>query len=171
MGGRQVCKGAKYGNVFDQHYTEFTYDDGLQLFAQDRQISGTWGDMSEWVHGSKGVCELRQYRGATIEGANPWRMRDRGNNAYQIEHNVFVDAIRNDKPHNEGELGALSCMMSVMARMATYSGVQVTWEKALNSQTRLGPETCTWESEPPVLPGPDGTYEHAVPLPGIYKPY
>jgi hypothetical protein len=98
-------------------------------------------------------------------------MRDRGNNAYQLEHNAFVDAIRNDKPYNEGELGAMSCMMSVMARMATYSGVQVTWEKALNSQHRLGPENCSWESEPPVLPGPDGTYEHAVPLPGITKPY
>ena len=54
MGGRQVCKGAKYGDVFDHHYTEFTYDDGLQLFAQDRQISGCWNDMSEWVHGSDG---------------------------------------------------------------------------------------------------------------------
>ena len=24
---------------------------------------------------------------------------------------------------------------------------------------------------PPVLPGPDGGYEHAVPVPGVYKPY
>jgi hypothetical protein len=56
-------------------------------------------------------------------------------------------------------------------RKAIDSGVEVTWEKALNSQHRLGPETCTWESEPPVLPGPDGTYEHAVPVPGITKPY
>ena len=65
----------------------------------------------------------------------------------------------------------MSCMMSVMARMATYSGVQVTWEKAFKSQHRLGPENCTWESEPRVLPGEDGTYEHAVPLPCITKPY
>lgn len=171
MGGRQACTGAKYGDVYDHHSIEFTYDDGLQLFAQDRQISGCWNDMSEWVHGSDGKCELRQYKAATIEGANPWSLRDRGNNAYQLEHNAFVDAIRNDKPHNEGELGAMSCMMSVMARMATYSGVEVTWEKALNSQYRLGPETCTWDSQPPVLPGPDGTYEHAVAVPGITKPY
>ena len=29
MGGRQACKGAKYGDVFDNHYIEFTYDDVL----------------------------------------------------------------------------------------------------------------------------------------------
>jgi predicted dehydrogenase len=171
MGGRQVCKGAQYGDVFDHHYTEFTYDDGLQLFAQDRQISGCKNDMSEWIHGSDGICELRQYRGATIEGANSWSLRDRGHNAYQLEHNAFVDAVRNDKPYNEGELAANSCMMSVMARMATYSGIEVTWEKALASQHRLGPETYAWDAEPPVLPGPDGTYEHAVAVPGITKPY
>ena len=108
--------------------------------------------MSEWVHGSVGKCEMRQYKGATIEGANPWSLRDRGNNAYQLEHNAFVDAILNDTPHNEGELGAMSCMMSVMARMATYSGVEVKWEKALNSQQRLGPETCTWDSNLPYFP-------------------
>ena len=171
MGGRQVCTGAQYGDVFDHHTIEFTYDDGLKLFAQDRQISGCWADMSEWVHGNEGTCELRQSRGAAIEGASPWRLRDRRNNAYQLEHNAFVDAIRTDKPYNEGELAAMSCMMSVMARMATYSGVEVTWDKALHSQRRLGPETCDWQSEPPVLPGPDGTYEHAVPMPGVFKPY
>ena len=70
------------------------------------------------------------------------RLRDdRRNNAYQLEQNAFVDAIRKDKPYNEGELAAMSSMMSVMARMTTYSGVEVTWEKALNSQQRLGPQT------------------------------
>ena len=171
MGGRQVCKGAQYGDVFDHHMIEFTYDDGLKLFAQDRQISGCWADMSEWVHGDLGTCELRQSRGAVIEGASPWRLRDRGNNAYQLEQSAFVDAIRADRPYNEGELAAMSCMMSVMARMATYSGVEVTWDKALHSQRRLGPESCGWESAPPLLPGPDGTYEHAVPMPGVFKPY
>ena len=29
------------------------------------------------------------------------------NNAYQLEHDVLFDAIRNDKPHNEAEYGTL----------------------------------------------------------------
>ena len=71
MGGRQVCKGAQYGDVFDHHAVEFTYDDGLKLFAQDRQISGCWADMSEWVHGDEGTCELRQSRHAVTAVTTP----------------------------------------------------------------------------------------------------
>ncbi|MBF0199127.1 MAG: Gfo/Idh/MocA family oxidoreductase [Planctomycetes bacterium] len=171
MGGRQVCKGQKYGNIYDHFATEFTYDDGVQLFAQDRQIDGCKTDMSEWIHGLEGMCEIRQYRGATMTGKNQWRKRDRGHNAYQIEHNVFIDAIRNNKYYNEGEMAGYSTMMSVMARMACYSGVEVKWDEALASNHRLGPIDCTWNTKPPLTPGKDGTYEHLVPVPGVYNPY
>ena len=41
MGGRQACKGAKYGDVFDNHYIEFTYDDVLQSLLK-RTRRGTF---------------------------------------------------------------------------------------------------------------------------------
>ena len=106
------------------HATEFTYADGLKLFAQCRQITNCWTNMSECVHGTEGWCETMWTHSATIEGKSPWSMKSRSANAYQVERNLFVDAIRNDKPYNEGELAAQSTMMSVMARMATYSGVK-----------------------------------------------
>lgn len=172
MGGRQVHKGPNYGNVYDHFYTEFNYDDGIQLFAQDRQIDGCKTDMSEWIHGHEGVCEIQQYRGATISGKDPWRMKDRRFNAYQIEHDIFVDAIRNNKVYNEGVMAAHATMMSVMARLASYSGVEVKWEEALNSEHKIGPwDNCTWDTKPPIMPDKDGTYEHAVAMPGVYNPY
>jgi hypothetical protein len=47
--------------------------------------------------------------------------------------------------------------------MATYSGKQVKWDDALNSQLDLSPATLDWNAAPKVLPGPDGLYPCAVP--------
>ena len=58
-------------------------------------------------------------------------------------------------------------MTAIMGRMATYSGQVITWNEAINSQQRLGPEHLTWDTEPPVKPGPDGIYPCAVP--GVTK--
>jgi myo-inositol 2-dehydrogenase / D-chiro-inositol 1-dehydrogenase len=171
MGGRQVCKGAKYGDVFDHHAIEFTYSDGLKLFAQCRQIDGCWANMTECVHGTQGWCDMEQKRAAVIQGEKPWKSRKPVENAYQVEQNIFVDAVLSNKPHNEVELAALSTMMSVMGRMATYSGVEITWDQALNSKVKLGPKTYAWDAEPPLVPGPDGTYEDAVPKPGIWREF
>jgi predicted dehydrogenase len=171
MGGRQVCTGPKYGDVFDHHAIEFTYADGLKLLAQCRQINNCWTNMSECAHGTKGWCEMDQKRGGVIDGKTPWSQRKQVQNPYQVEQNVFVDAILNDTPHNEAELAALSTMMSVMGRMASYSGVEITWDRALGSQVKLGPKVYAWDAAPPVLPGPDGSYEHAVPKPGVWKEF
>ena len=127
--------------------------------------------MSESVHGTKGWCEIEQKRGGVIHGKNAWSQRKQVANPYQVEQNVFVDAILHDKPHNEAELAARSTMMSVMARMATYSGVEITWDRALSSKVKLGPKVYAWDAEPPLQPGPDGSYEHAVPRPGVWKDF
>ena len=45
-------------------------------------------------------------------------------------------------------------MMGVMGRMAGYSGQEVTWEEAINSQEKLVPneEDIVWDKAPPVPP-------------------
>jgi hypothetical protein len=47
--------------------------------------------------------------------------------------------------------------------MASYSGQQITWDQALKSETRLGPERYAFDATPPVVPGPDGRYPVAMP--------
>jgi hypothetical protein len=45
-----------------------------------------------------------------------------------------------------------SSLLAIMGRMATYTGQEITWEKALNSQEQLGPEKLEFGSYsvPPV---------------------
>ena len=33
------------------------------------------------------------------------------------------------------------------------------------------PETLAGDVKPPVVPDENGSYEYAVPMPGVYKPY
>ncbi len=75
----------------------------------------------------------------------------------------MFEAIRNDKTFNEAETGALSTMTGIMGRMATYSGQQIEWDEAFNSQAQLVPANCDWNPTPPVMPDADGWYPVAMP--------
>ena len=72
-------------------------------------------------------------------------------------------AIRGDQPYNEAEYGAKSSLTAIMGRMATYSGVPIEWEAAMNSKIDLLPEKFEFDAMPKVLPGEDGLYPFAMP--------
>ena len=86
-------------------------------------------------------------------------------NAYQAEHDLFFDAIRNNKPYNETERCAKSCLTAIMGRMACESGRLITWDEAVASNLELAPglESLTWESAAPVMPDANGRYPIAMP--------
>jgi predicted dehydrogenase len=163
MGGRQVRTGKDHGEIFDHHACQFEYPDGSIMYSECRHIPSCWSNVSESVVGTKGACNVG---GGNITGANAWRapreVRE-GHDPYQIEHNVLFDAIRNDKPHNEAFLGAYSSMMSVIGRMATYSGKEIEWDAAWNSQIDVMPKTFAWDAPTPTNPDKDGYYPIAVP--------
>lgn len=164
MGGRQVRNAKRHGQIFDHHFVEFEYADGTRMISQCRQIPGCWPTVSEHVLGSKGTADLLA-RAFFIKGANPWRYSSKGaqRDAYQQEHDDLFDAIRNDKPYNEAELGAVATMTAILGRMCTYSGQQIEWEDAFNSKLELLPKTFSWEAPPPVLPDANGFYPVAMP--------
>jgi hypothetical protein len=56
-------------------------------------------------------------------------------------------------------------MLAILGRMVAYTGERLTWEDAMKSDTVLGPEQVSWDTQPPVKPGPDGIYP--VPIPGF----
>lgn len=165
MGGVEVRKGPDYGEIFDHHAVEFEYADGTRMFSQCRHINGCWGNVSEHLVGTKGTAEFADPATAIIRGENAWRWRkpDNVRDAYQQEHDDLFEAIRNDKPYNEAEYGAKSTMTAILGRMATYSGKLLEWDKAINSNIDVMPRTFAWDAEPPVKPGSDGWYPHAVP--------
>jgi predicted dehydrogenase len=165
MGGRQVRTAKKFGHIFDHHFVEYEFADGSKCFSQCRQIRGTLADISEHATGSKGSVDMNNDRNIfTITGANPWRYNSNNkNDPYQLEHDHLFEAIRNNTPHAEAEYGAISTMMGIMGRMATYSGKSIQWEEAINSKLELVPAKVTWDSQPPILPGADGFYPVAMP--------
>ena len=79
----------------------------------------------------------------------------------------MVDAVLNDRPHNEAEYGAMSTMTAILGRLATYSGVLVNWDDAFASERRLTTDAETWDAEAPVKPLSDGSYRIAIP--GVTK--
>ena len=47
--------------------------------------------------------------------------------------------------------------------MVTYTGKEITWDKAINSTEDLSPKKYAWDAEPPILPDANGQYPLAVP--------
>jgi hypothetical protein len=143
------------GQIFDNHFVEFTYKDGSKLYSQCRHIPNTWGNVSEAVHGTKGVSNCRSGRG--------------GRNPFDQEHVALVEAIRKNQKHNDGWYGATSSFTAVLGRMATYSGQVVKWDDAAAKGPDEMPKKSAFDADPPVMPDKDGNYPIAIP--GQYKPY
>jgi hypothetical protein len=82
-----------------------------------------------------------------------------------------LDAIRNDRPHNEARRAADANLAALMGRMATHSGQLVTWEEAWNSDFQFVPDVdaLSFDSPPPVPEDPEGAYE--PPRPGFTREY
>lgn len=166
MGGRQVRVGREYGDIFDHHSVEFTYADGMKMFSQCQQIPNTAGVVAEFAHGDRGVVELGSRARIQLAGETLRRVsngRGRAANPYQAELDALFAAIRADLPYNEAEYGALSTMTAIMGRMATYSGKNIRWEDALNSNVKLTTDAEDWNAEPPLQPRADGSYPIATP--------
>ena len=76
---------------------------------------------------------------------------------YQIEHNELFASIRSGKPINDGVRMAHSTLMGIMGRMAAYTGQEITWEQAMNSQQAIVPEQLDWKMKldfpPMAMPG------------------
>ncbi|NLX54678.1 MAG: Gfo/Idh/MocA family oxidoreductase [Planctomycetaceae bacterium] len=157
MGGR-VDRG-NYGDIFDHHFVEFTYADGVKVFSQSRHQPGTWDQVDEFAHGTKGRRKVANGSGPKLESDNP----------YVQEHVDLMKAIAADTYLNEGWFGAVSSMTAVLGRMATYSGKVVKWDDAVAHGQQESPETIAWDATPRSLPDDKGFYP--FPIPGISPPF
>jgi predicted dehydrogenase len=168
MGGRTpLSSEPRFGQDYDHHFHEYTYADGTKMYSQSRTLNGTWSPITEHIHGDKGVFDLN----GKIMKINEFRNRER-TNPYRKEWEDLINAIWNDRPYNEGWFGTTSSFSGVLGREASYCGQVVNWDELAAKGPDLFPkEEFTWESRPPVLPDEQGSYEHAVALPGIYRLY
>jgi predicted dehydrogenase len=155
MGGRQVRTDPAFGQIFDHHAVQYQYPGGVWSFSECRQIDNCVNDVSEHLFGADGQAHMRD-GGWTIEGKNAWQYDGPKDNPYQTEHDDLFASIRDGKPLNEGQFVAESTLTAIMGRMATYSGKRVTWEQALNSTERWGPDQYAFGDllvDPVPMPG------------------
>ena len=145
LGGRQVRIGEKWGNIYDHHAVCYEYENGVKLFAYCRQQSGATNNVDDYFLGTKGRATVLRNR---IEGENAWRFRGAKPNMYDEEHRELFASIRAGKPLHNGDYMATSSMLAILGRMTTYTGKTITWEQALNSEERLGPEEYQWGDIP-----------------------
>ncbi len=190
MGGRMQRVEKKWGQIYDHHYVEYTYENGVRVNSQCRHQSGVSNAVREEFTGTKGKlyldnggrCYANDHKGNTIwkyrpgGGADAPEAKGKGGNKrldpdpYQTEHDTLQAAIRNNTPLNNAYYGAESTMTAVMGRMATYSGKELKWDEVLNSKVQHMPAIVTAETEAPVKPDADGWYPIAIPgkaVPGV----
>jgi predicted dehydrogenase len=157
VGGRTMP--AEGGNIYDHFEINYIYPNGVRAFLANRQTEGCHNENSDYILGAEGTCTIGRGPVPLIEGKNPWTFTGEEYPMYQREHDVLFAAIRQGQPINDGKRLATSTMLAMMGRMAAYTGQEVTWEQALNSQQKLGPDPLRWEGsfEAPPLAKPGVT--------------
>ena len=162
VGGRQIP--AHGGNIYDHIEVNYEYRNGARGFLACRQQTGCHTENNDYLLGSKGVAQIKSDRIEIRTGEDTWRYRRPANekepDMYQAEHDALFASIRKGQPVNDSVWMTNSCLMAIMGRIAAYTGAEITWEMALNSQEQLVPDPLEWNMpfEPPALP-----------LPGITK--
>jgi predicted dehydrogenase len=152
VGGRQIPN--HEGNIFDHFEVNYEWPDGARAFMACRQQSGCYNQNADYILGSKASATIGVRPNAPVEigGETKWRYRGPTNNMYQTEHDELFASIRAGNPINDGIWMTTSTLMAIMGRMAGYTGQQITWEQALNSQEKLVPNPVDWNSPLPIAP-------------------
>jgi myo-inositol 2-dehydrogenase/D-chiro-inositol 1-dehydrogenase len=160
MGGRQMPDEPERGQSYDHFAVDYEYPGGIHVMSTARQIDGCANDVSEYIVGTRGLAHLEpgNYR---FQGLGSERLRIRNEvNPYVQEHIDLLECITGHKPINELKQVAESTLTAIMGRESAYTGKEVSWEKALNSQRDTFPkEPLVWG---PMKEGP-------FPRPGSYE--
>ena len=165
MGGRQSRVGADTGQIYDHHAVEFTYANGHRLLSHCRHQRGTWRSQSEHTHGTKGYADIS--KGKIFDNDDNLIFESKGGrDGHQQEHHDLFTDIRNGILPNETEYGAKSTMTAIFGRMATYSGQQINWKDAIESNISLCDvdNISSWKDKAPL--GPDEAGNYPIPIPG-----
>lgn len=156
-GGRQVRpgdEGGEYGNIYDHFSAEYKWASGVKGYHFTRQFDRCHGEVTDRVFGTKGTYEGESgsRRHVFRTGDSAWRWKGEQRDGYQTEHDEMYASIRAGKPINTGDRFIKTTLTAIMARMAAYTGKEITWEMALNSKEDLFPKNIHWDMKLPVAP-------------------
>ena len=150
VGGRQTPNNE--GNIYDHMFIVYEYPNDVRAFMGQRQISNCVSENADYLMGSDGVGKIPGWQSPVIRGKQTWRYQGPKTDMYQQEHDELFESIRSGKPVNDGLWMSHSTLMGIMGRMAAYTGQEVSWEQAMNSQEKLVPDNLTWDMKLPIAP-------------------
>ncbi|MHC4510318.1 MAG: Gfo/Idh/MocA family protein [Planctomycetota bacterium] len=158
---------------------EYTFGDGTKAMVNSRSWQNCKNEFATFVHGTKCAAQfsgnvhaptVHIYQDQRTAKENvTWRPDKERMSPYQIEWDVLLDAIRKDKPHNEGRRAALTNLACIMGRAAIHSGKVITWDEMMASDFKFCSNAAdlTYDSPAPVQADAEGRYP--VPNPGKWS--
>ncbi|MDD4758875.1 MAG: Gfo/Idh/MocA family oxidoreductase [Lascolabacillus sp.] len=150
------------GDQYDFFSIEYLYDNGMRTHCAARQIDGCSNGKVEQINCTNGYADaagkLYDLNGNIIweypnteNNSNPeWSVT----NPFVQEHINLVSAIRTGNTIYDGEDQAYSTLVTIMGRVAAYTGKDVTWEEILNADIYLGPRTYTMGTVEGIVEAP-----------------
>jgi predicted dehydrogenase len=154
---------------------EFTFADGSKALVDNRNINRCYTDFVTYLHGTTCAAQfsgpihrsiVHTYKGQALNRDDiTWRAPSEKRPLHQYEWEVLLDAVRNDKPHNETERAIHANLVSVMGRAAVHSGKIITWKEALASDFQFvaNVDDLDVDSPAPVQADENGCYPCPVP--------
>jgi predicted dehydrogenase len=147
------------GDQYDFFSVEYVYDNGMHTHCAARQISGCSNQTTQFFSGTNGYANakgmLYDLKGKEIwtypypkEGSADQSMKV--NDPYVQEHVNLVTAIRTGNTFSDAEAQVNSTLTTIMGRMSTYTGKDVTWDEVMNSDLYLGPKTYAFGPVPGI---------------------
>jgi predicted dehydrogenase len=147
------------GDQYDFFSVEYEYENGVRTHCAARQINGCTNGRVQRIVGTKGVAIasgqiLDEYGNEVWKYPTPeegdeqskWKVT----NPFVQEHINLVTGIRTGNTVNDAEAQVNSTLMTIMGRIAAYTGKEVTWEEMMNSELYLGPKTYAFGPVPGI---------------------
>lgn len=161
----------------DSYSIEYTFADGTKAMVTGRYIPNCFNDFSTWIHGTKCAGQfsgpihaptsmIYKDQHTAIDNV-AWKPAKEKINPWQAEWNVLLDAIRNNKPHNETKRAAYSNLAAIIGRAAVHTGKVITWDEAMASKFQFCPDVGGLTADSPAPVHADAQGRFPVPVPGV----
>lgn len=175
VGGRSPDT-ADLSQNLDAYSIEYTFADGTKGMVVGRYFAKCHPEFATYVHGTKCAAQfsgnihaptVRIHKDQRIERDTiAWEPAKETVSPYVEEWRVLLDAIRNNRSHNEVERSAFSDLATTMGRAAVHTGKIVTWDEAMASNFRFCPDVDGLTPDSPAPAQADAAGRYPVPVPG-----
>jgi len=135
------------GDQYDMFSVDYEYEGGIHVHSMCRQIDGCATNVSEFIQGTKGSWNSEKMEISDLQGKVIWKYdvdKEKADfkqiDPYVLEHVDLINHIRENKPINQAEETAISCLTAIMGRESAYSGAETKWDDIYNSSLNYLPE-------------------------------